>query len=86
MKVHERPGVPDRPFPGIYEGFGELDAVVDVVAAATPVELPPDVLGAPAFVGVAVAVLQLPLAAGPRERIHHPRRGDGVDERRFAAA
>lgn len=86
VKVHERSSISDRPFPGIYEGFSELDAIVDVIAAAAPVELPPAVLGPPTFVRVAVAVLQLPLAAGPRERIHDPRRGDGVDKRCFAAA
>lgn len=86
VEVHEGSSISDGPLPGIYEGFGKLDAIVDVIAAAAPVELPPVVLGPPAFVGVTVAVLELPLAAGPRERVHNSRRGDGVDEGRFAAA
>lgn len=86
VKVHKRSSISDRPFPGVYEGFSELDAIVDIIAAAAPVELPPVVLEPPTFVRVAVAVLELPLAAGPRERINDSRRGDGVDKRRFSAA
>lgn len=86
MKVHECSSISDCPFPGVYEGFSEFDAIVDVIAAAAPVELPPVVLGPPTFVWVAVAVLELPLAAGPRECIHDSCRGDGVDKCRFAAA
>lgn len=86
VQVHEGPRVPARPLFGVDEGFGKVNPVADVVAAAAPVELPSLVLGPPSLVRVAVARLELPLAAGAGQCVDHARRGDGVDERRFATA
>lgn len=84
MQVHERPSVSARLLFGVDEGFGKVNPVADVIAAATPVELPFLVLFPPSLVRVAVARLELPLATGAGQCVHHARRGDGVDERRFA--
>lgn len=86
VQVHERPSVSARLLFGVDEGFGKVDPVVDVVAAAAPVELAFLVLFPPSLVRVAVARLELPLAAGAGQCVHHARRGDGVDEGRFATA
>lgn len=86
MQVHQCPGVLHFLLLGIHKGFGKPDAIVDVVAAATPVELPALVLGAAPLERVAAAGLQVPLAAGSGDGIDHPRRGDGVDEGGLPAA
>ena len=86
VQVHERPRISGRLFLCVYEGLGKLDPVVDVVAAASPVKLSPLVAGPPALVGVTVARLEFPLAAGAGQSVDHARRGDGVHERSFAAA
>lgn len=70
VQVHHRTGVFHIPIPSVHKVFGELYAVVDVVAASAPVKVTPFVAGSPALVAVAAADLQLPLTAGP---------GDGVD-------
>lgn len=80
VQVHQRPGILHFLLLGIHKGFGEPDPVVDVVAAAAPVELPALVLGAAPLERVAAAGLQVPLAAGSGDGIDHTCRGDGVDE------
>lgn len=86
VQVHQCPGILHLFLLGIHEGFGEADPVVDVVAAAAPVELPALVLGAAPLERVTAAHLEVPLAAGPRDGIDHPGRGDGVDEGGLPAA
>lgn len=86
MQVHERPSVSTRLLFGVDEGFGKVNPIADVIAAAAPVELPSPVLFPPSLVRVAVARLELPLATGAGQCVHHARRGDGVDERCFATA
>ena len=71
VQVHQRPRVFDLLLLGVHEGLGELDAVVDVVAAAAPVKVAPVVAGPAPLVGVAVARLELPLAAGSGNGIDH---------------
>lgn len=57
MKVHERSCVFHSSLFCIYEGFGELYPIVDVITAATPVKLSSFVAGPAALVGVTVARL-----------------------------
>ena len=86
MQVHEGPGVPLLPFLGVHEGLAEAHGVLHVVTAAAPVE---GALGIPRgalLSGIAGAGVQLTLAAGPRQRVHHTGRGDGVHEGHLAAA
>ena len=86
MQVHQCAGVFHHPLSGVYERFGKLYAVVDVVAAPPPVKTPPVVARPSTLVAVAVADLELPHAAGPGDGVDHARRGDGVHERRLLAA
>lgn len=86
MQVHECPSISDRSLFGIYEGFGKFDPVVDVIATAAPVEFSSIVFISSAFVRVAVARPQLPLAAGSSERVDDSCWGDGIDECCFTAA
>lgn len=86
VEVHQRPGVLPFPFLGIHEGPGELNAIVNVVAAAAPVEAALVVLGRALLLGVTGAGLQLSLAARPRDGKHNASGGDGVDERGLPAA
>lgn len=86
MKVHECPCVSDSPLFSVYEGFGKLDPVVDIVTTAPPVKLSSVITGSSALVRVTVTRLQLPLAAGASERVHHPCWGNGVDERCLTTA
>ena len=86
MQVHQCAGVFHHPLPGVYERFGKLYAVVDVVAAPPPVKTPPVIARPSTLVAVAVADLELPHAAGPGDGVDHARRGDGVHERRLLAA
>lgn len=86
MQVHESPSISARLLFGVDEGFGKVNPIADVIAAAAPVELPSLVLFPPSFVRVAVARLELPLATGTGQCVHHARRGDSVDERRLATA
>ena len=86
VKVHERPCVSDSPLFSVYEGFGKLDPVVDIVTTAPPVELSSVITGSSALVWVTVTRLQLALAAGASECVHHPCWGNGVDERCLATA
>lgn len=55
MQVHERPSVSARLLFGVDEGFGKVNPIADVIAAAAPVELPSLVLFPPSLVRVAVA-------------------------------
>lgn len=73
VEVHECPRVPTRPFFGVYEGFRKLNPIVDVVAAAAPVELPSLVPVPSSLVRVAVTRLQLPLATGASQCVHDSR-------------
>ena len=73
MQVHHRPSVLAHPLSSVHEGLCEFDAVVDVIAAAAPVEVAPVVAGSPSLVAIAVADLQLPLTAGPGDGVHHSR-------------
>lgn len=73
MQVHHRTSVLPHPFSSVHEGLCKFDAVVDIIAAATPVEVAPVVTGSPSLMAVAVADLQLPLTAGPGDGIHHSR-------------
>ena len=90
MQVHQQSGalggalgVALLPLARVHKLLGEAVAVVEVVAAAAPQPVPGKVLGPrrPA----AAAARQLPLPAGPADRIDHARRTDGVGERRLAA-
>lgn len=86
VQVHQGPGILHFFLLGIHKGFGKADPVVDVVAAAAPVELPALVLGAAPLERVTAADLEVPLAARPRDGIDHPGRGDGVDKGGLPAA
>lgn len=86
VEVHQRPGVLPFPLLGIHEGPGELNAIVDVVAAAAPVKAALAVLGRALLLRVTGAGLQLSLAARPCDGKHNASRGDGVDERGLPAA
>lgn len=86
VQVHQCPGILHFFLLGIHKGFGKADPIVDVVAAAAPVELPALVLGATPLERVTAADLEVPLAARPRDGVDHPGRGDGVDEGGLPAA
>lgn len=45
VKVHQGSGILSLPFLGIHEGSGKFDPIVNVIAAATPVETALAVLG-----------------------------------------
>lgn len=85
VQVHQRTGIFAHPLPGIHKGLGKLDAVIDVVAASTPVETSLVVTGLAALVAVTAADLELPLTAGPGDGIDHTGRGDRVHECCFSA-
>lgn len=72
VEVHECPCISDSPFFGIYEGFGKLSPIVDIVTASTPVKLSSLVSSPSTLVWIAVTGLQLPLTAGTCECVHHP--------------
>ena len=86
VQVHERPRVLHHPLPGVHKVLGELDAVVDVIAAAAPVKVPLLVAGSAPLLAVTAADLQLALAAGLGDGVHHACRRDGVHKRRLPAA
>lgn len=45
MKVHQGSGVLSLPFLGVHKGSGKFDPIVNVITAATPVEIALAVLG-----------------------------------------
>lgn len=55
VQVHEGPCVSLRPLLSVDEGFGELDAVVDILTAATPAKLSAVVAGLSTLMRVTVA-------------------------------
>lgn len=65
MKVHQGSGILPFSLLGVYKGTGELDPIVNVVAAATPVEGAFAVLGTSFLLGVAGTGLEFSLATGP---------------------
>lgn len=71
------------PLAGVHELPGEAVAVVDVVTAAAPQPIAGEVAGSRG--PTAAAGGQLPLATRPADRVHHPRRADGVGEGRLSA-
>ena len=84
MEVHERAGVL-LDLPGVYEHLGETQAVADVGRAAAP--LPALALAVEALLLlVTAAVAQVALGAGRRDGVGHPRRDDGIGERRLFAS
>lgn len=86
VQVHERSGVPLLPLLGVHEGLAEAHGVLHVVAAAAPAEGAPGVPGRALLGGVAGAGVQVALAAGPGQRVHHAGGGEGVDEGHLPAA
>lgn len=64
VEVHEGPSISYSSLFGIYEGFGKLYPIVNVITAATPVKLASRVASSSSFVRITVTYLQLPLAAG----------------------
>jgi len=84
MQVHQAARrLPD--LPGVHEAARELDPVLDVGRAAPP--LPAFLLIVVALLlPVAAALAQVALAARRRDGVSHPRRRDGVGERRFPTA
>jgi len=83
VKVHQRSRVFSFPFLGVHEGSGKFNAVVNVIAAATPVEVALGVLGRAFLLGIAGAGFQLPLAACPGDGKNNSSGGDGVYKSRF---
>lgn len=73
VQIHQRAGVLHHFFPRVHERLCNFDAIVDVVAAPAPVEAARGVARSAVLLGVAVAALQLPLAAGPGNGIDHSR-------------
>lgn len=86
MEVHEGASIPRLALLGVDEHAGEAAAEAHVVGASSPVKGAALVLPLAPLARVACAVLQLPLAAGACDGVHHPRRRDGVHERRLATA
>ena len=80
MQVHQSTCVADLPLLGVDEHAGEAAAVAHVVGAAAPVEGAALVASRAALGGVTGTVVQLALAAGPRDGVDHARRRDGVHE------
>lgn len=83
VKVHQRSCIFSFPFFGIHEGSGKFNAVVDVIAAATPVKMALAVLGRAFLLGIAGAGFQLPLATCPGDGKNNPSGGDGMYKSRF---
>lgn len=70
---------------GVHKAAGELDAILDVGRAASP--LPAFLLIVIALLlPVAAALAQVALAARRRDGVGHPCRCDGIGERRFPTA
>lgn len=71
VQVHQCTSIFHHLLSSIYEGLGKLNAVVNIVAASTPVESAPDVSVSSTLLVVTVADLKLPLTAGPGNGIDH---------------
>lgn len=67
----------------VHKLLGEAVAVHEVVTAAAPQPVAGQLLGAGGAAAAATGELALP--AGAAHRVHHPRRADGVRERRLPA-
>lgn len=84
MQVHQASGSLFN-LPGVHEAARELDPVLDVRRAASP--LPAFLLVVkPLLLPVTAALAQVALAARRCDGVGHPRRCDGVGERCFPAA
>lgn len=86
VQVHQRSCIFAFPLFGIHEGPGEFNAVVNVIAAAAPVEMALAVLRWAFLLGITGAGFQLSLATCPRDSKNYPGGGDGVDKSRFPTA
>lgn len=86
VEVHERPGVPDDFLARVDEEPREVAAVLDVVAAAAPVEVASTVAPLADLRRVAGAALQLALAARTRYGVHDGGRGEGVHDSRLSTS
>lgn len=91
VQIHQLPGALVRalgvallPLACVHELLGEPVAVVEVVAAAAPQPVAGQIFGAGG--AAAPAAGELPLSARAAHRVHHPRRADGISERRFSTA
>lgn len=79
MQVHLLAEIPAT-FAGVDEFAGELEAVADVVGAATPFPVSHGGRCARLVSVIAGARLNAALAACPRDTVSHRRARDGVDE------
>lgn len=84
MEVHKGSGILFD-LPGVDKHFGEAQAVADVCRAASP--LPALVYAVETLLLlVTAAVTQVPLCAGGRNGMGHPRGNDGIGERSLFTA
>ena len=86
VQVHAGPRVALLTLAGVDELAGEVCPVADVGRATAPRELALAVAVPTQSPLVASAVEQVAAAAGPRQRVHHAGRTDGVHERCLSAA
>lgn len=91
VNIHQQPctlirafGIAFLPLTCIYKLLGEPVAIVQVVSAAAPQPISGEIFGTRGT--TAPTAGELALSAGTAHSVHHPRRTDGVGERRFSAA
>lgn len=71
VQIHLCTSIFPHLLPSIYEGLSKLYAIVDIVAASTPVETAIFVTVLPTLVAVTIAAVKFPLTAGPGDGINH---------------
>jgi hypothetical protein len=86
VEVHQSPRVSHLSLAGIDELPGEIAAVSDVSGASAPSEFTLLVVVLAQSCLVASAIQQIPTVAGPRDRMNHSGRADGVHKSRFSTS